>query len=157
MLNYLYICKMKIFKFAIILPAFILLCGCTQYNGYIGPIFGSWSLVAMSEDGIPIEPGEETVFSFQNEIVRVVGYVDPPYTTVTKFGNFIHNDNVLTLKFQSEPTPSGSYMYMAPDWLYFPKNENIITFEVQSLKGSEMVLRLESDEKTLVYSFKKTW
>ncbi|MDE5870922.1 MAG: lipocalin-like domain-containing protein [Muribaculaceae bacterium] len=136
---------------------FILLCGCTQNDGYIGPIFGSWSLVAIMEDGTSIDPGDETIFSFQNEVVRVVRLVNPPYSAVTKFGSFTLSDDVLTLMFQQGPTPSGSYMYMAPDWLHFPKGETVVPLNVRKLNGSEMVLTLDNGGKIFEYSFKKTW
>lgn len=148
---------MEKLKSTIMVLVISLLYGCTQNDGYIGPIFGSWSLVAITEDGIPIDPGDETIFSFQNEVVRVVRLVNPPYSTVTKFGSFTLSDDMLTLKFQQGPTPSGSYMYMAPDWLHFPKGETVIPLSVCMLNGSEMVLILYNGEKTFEYSFKKTW
>ena len=131
--------------------------GCTQNNGYIGPVFGSWSLVEISEDGEPLPLNDETVFSFQNEVVRVVRLVNPPYSAVTKFGSFTLSGDVLTLMFQQGPTPSGSYMYMAPDWLHFPKGETVVPLNVRKLNGSEMVLTLDNGGKIFEYSFKKTW
>ena len=148
---------MKKFIFTITVITLCLLSGCTQNDGHIGPIFGSWSLVGITEDGVPIDTGDETVFSFQNEVVKVVRLVDPPYSTVTKFGNFTLSHDMLTLKFQVGPTPSDSYMYMAPDWLYFPKGETIIHLDINKLNGSEMELTLDNGEKTLGYTFRKTW
>lgn len=135
----------------------ILLGGCTQNDGHIGPIFGSWSLVAMTEDGEPIDPGVETVFSFQNEIVRVVKLVDPPFSTIDRYGNFSIADDVLTLRFQAKPTQSGSYMFVTPDWLHFPKDGNLINFDVRKLEGSRMELSLDIGGKIFGYTFKKTW
>lgn len=137
--------------------AFFLLCGCTQNNGHIGPIFGSWALVGIAQDGVPLRLEEETVFSFQNKIVQVTKLVDPPYTVLIRYGNFTISDDVLTMKFQLTPTPADSYMYIIPDWLYFPHGEDQLHFDVRKLKGSEMILGLETGEKTLIYSFKKTW
>lgn len=134
-----------------------LMCGCTQYNGHIGPIFGSWSLVGITEDGLPLELADETVFSFQNEVVRVVKLVNPPYYALSRYGNFTLSSDVLTLRFQSEPTPSDSHLFLTPDWLYFPQDGSPIIFEIRKLSGSEMVLALDNDGKTYVYSFKKTW
>ncbi|MDE7349636.1 MAG: lipocalin-like domain-containing protein [Muribaculaceae bacterium] len=134
-----------------------LLSGCTQNDGHIGPVFGSWALTDMTEDGLPADTGDETVVCFQNEIVKVVRLVNPPYSVVTRYGNFSLSDDVLTMKFQVGPTPSGSYMYMAPEWLHFPQDGEPIHFRVVKLNGSEMKLSLETDGKTYVYSFKKTW
>ena len=141
---------------AIIILSLLILCGCTQYNGYIGPIFGSWSLVELTEDGIPMQLYGETVFSFQNELVRVIRFNEDPYVTHTKYGNFTVTDELLTLKFQDSPNTEGD-MYMTPDWLHFPLNGDPIVFDIKKLNGSEMILHLDSGGKILVYSFKKTW
>ena len=151
------VCISRLFSLSTLSAILLILCGCTQNNGHLGPLFGSWSLVEMTKNGLIIELGDETVFSFQNEIVSVVRYVNPPYTVVTKYGNFSHIGNDLTLIYQPSPTPSGSNIYMAPEWLHFPKDENIINFKVRKLTGSEMELVLDSDGMTMGYSFKKTW
>ena len=135
----------------------MLLCGCTQQNGHLGALFGSWALIEITCDGNPVEPGYETAFSFQNEIVSIVGYVDPPYDSKTRYGNFTHIDNTLTLKFAPTPTPTNGRRYMAPEWLYFPKEENVLHFEVKKLTSSLMELTLVSDGVTNCYSFRKTW
>lgn len=145
----------KIFSTFLVL-SLILLCGCTQYNGYIGPIFGSWSLTEITENGVPIDMEDETVFSFQNELVRVVRHVNPPYSYVSKYGNFTLSDNVLTLKFQTKETAPDK-MYLIPDWLHFPQDNPNIQFKVDKLDGSRMKLTLLSDGKTYGYSFRKTW
>lgn len=131
--------------------------GCTQYNGHIGPIFGSWSLISLTEDGEPLEIESETVFSFQNEVVRVTKLVDPPYSVIHRFGNFTLSDDVLALKFQNAPTSTGNYLYTTPNWLYFPLDEPSILLSVSKLTGSEMVLTLDKDGMVYVYSFRKTW
>lgn len=141
---------------AAMILSLLILCGCTQYNGHIGPIFGSWSLMELTEDGKPTQLYGETVFSFQNELVRVILFDEDPYITETKYGNFTVSDDLLTLKFQDKPNSEGN-MYMTPDWLHFPENGEPIVFDVKKLNGSEMILHLDTGEKILVYSFKKTW
>lgn len=131
--------------------------GCTQYNGHIGPIFGSWALVGITQDGVELEMEDETVLSFQNAVVHVVKLDNPPYSEINRYGNFTLSDDVLTFKFAAEPTPSGSHMYMTPDWLYFPLDGRPIELDVKKLKGSEMVLVLHSADGIFEYSFKKTW
>ena len=139
---------------ALLLP---ILAGCTQYNGYIGPIFGSWSLVGIAEDGDQLELTDETVFSFQNEIVQVVRLDDPPFEITVRYGNFTITESVLTMKFQNLPTLTGSHMYMTPYWLHFPPDGKPIEFEIRKLTGSEMCLVLDNDGILYEYSFKKTW
>lgn len=133
------------------------LCGCTQNDGHIGPIFGSWSLVSIMDEGVSVDLEDETVFSFQGEIVKIMRLVNPPYTSMTRYGNFSLSDDVLTLKFRDGLTPSGSYVYLAPDWLYFPKDASLLSFKIQKLTGREMELVINSDGRILCYSFRKTW
>ena len=141
----------------VLLISIFILNSCTQNNGYIGPIFGSWSLVSISEDGVPIQLEDETVLSFQNEVVQVSRLVNPPYTIEVRYGNFSIDDDVLTLKFQALPTSDGSYMYTTPDWLHFPMDGNPIHFDVKKLNGSKMILILTSEKNKLEYSFDRTW
>lgn len=132
--------------------------GCTQNNGYIGPIFGSWSLMEISADGKPLEMTAETVFSFQNEVVRIEDVSNFPNKGVIKFGNFSISDDVLSLTFLTELSPSGEgYGFLMPSWLYFPEGEMPLRFDIKKLKGSNMVLVLNNGERDLTYSFKKTW
>ncbi len=137
--------------------ALIGLCGCTQNNGYIGPIFGSWSLVEISENGDSLVFKDETTFSFQNEVVQVIRYADNYMSTSTRYGNFVKDDETLTLKFQTRPTESGSQMYMTPDWIYLPIDLSAIYFDIKKLNGKEMILVLESGPTSLQYKFVRTW
>lgn len=149
--------KIRLFCFGVLALVLTLPGGCTQNNGHLGPLFGSWALVEITQDGEPLDLGDETVFGFQNEIVNVVRYIDPPYTITTRYGNFSHAGDELTLKFQTEPTATGNRSYMAPEWLHFPKDENILHFEVRKLTGSEMALSIQADGATMEYRFRKTW
>lgn len=136
----------------------LILSGCTQNNGHIGPIFGSWSLIEMTENGLPINMNDETVFSFQNQVVQVIKYQkNPPYVGVIKYGNFTISDDMLTLKFQLKSTEVDNYMYLTPDWLHFPLDGEPIHLDVWKLSGSEMVLSLDNEGKTIGYKFRKTW
>lgn len=141
------------------IAAFVILfiCGCTQFNGHIGPIFGSWALREITEDGSRLELQYETVFSFQNEVVQVVRLDDPPFKTEAKYGNFKVTKETLTLKFQANPTESGSYLYVTPDWLHFPEDGEPIVFDIRKLTGSEMDLVLDAGGKRLEYRLEKTW
>ena len=141
----------------ILLISILILNSCTQNNGYIGPIFGSWSLVEISEDGVPMQLEEETIFSFQNQVVQVMKYKEFPFVSTIKYGNFKITDDVLTLKFQLESTDVDNYMYLTPDWLCFPLDGEPINFDIKQLNGSQMVLTLDDKGKKLDYKFRKTW
>ncbi len=143
---------------AICLLMVMMIGGCTQNNGYIGPIFGSWALMEVSADGVPLEIEKETVFSFQNEVVRVTQVDYDPFAVEVKYGNFSISDDVLSLTFLTHLGPNGEgYGFMMPHWLYFPKNMMPLRFDIKELKGSKMVLVINDGSRELTYSFKKTW
>lgn len=148
---------MKKTIFAIVVSALTLLSGCTQYNGHIGPIFGSWALTGMTEDGQPLPLDGETVFSFQNEVVQVVRLQEPSIPKATRYGNFTITEDKLILRFQAHPTESGNYLYITPDWLHFPQDGEPMVFEIVKLNGGKMVLTLDTDGVRLDYTFTKTW
>lgn len=135
----------------------LLLCGCTQNNGNIGPIYGSWSLISLSENDEPVELEDETVFSFQNEIVQVVKLAVPPYNATYRYGNFSIVDNILTLKFQEKPTEKDSHLFLTPTWLHFPQDGRPIQFDISSLKGNKMILDMRANGKSYTYTLKRTW
>ncbi len=137
--------------------ALVGLCGCTQYNGHIGPIFGSWALVEISNDGAPLEMKDKTVFSFQNEVIQVTLVNEEPLASTIRYGNFVKTDDTLTLKFQTKPTEGDTHMYMTPDWIYFPLDVNSILMDIKKLNGKEMILVLETGPTPLQYKFERTW
>lgn len=144
-------------RLIIVMSLLMCLCGCTQYNGHIGAIFGSWSLVEITEDGSPLQLDGETVFSFQNELVQVVKTVDFPMSPIYRYGNFEKTDNTLILKFKISATANGNYSYMTPNWMYLPLDEPSIPMKIKELNGGKMVLVLNSDSKILQYTFSRTW
>ena len=131
--------------------------GCTQNNGYIGPVFGSWALVEISEDGIPLELIDHTVFSFQNEVVQV-DHILSEFDRILRIGNFAISDDIMTMKFLTEHTPDykGS-TFLMPTWLYFPKGEMPLRFDILTLNGNRMQLALDNGGKKYVYKFERTW
>ncbi|MDE5757062.1 MAG: hypothetical protein K2H85_00470, partial [Allobaculum sp.] len=61
---------MKKVFFAFIVMIATIMGGCTQYNGHIGPIFGSWSLDSIAEGFRTIEIEAEPIYSLLNELVH---------------------------------------------------------------------------------------
>lgn len=143
--------------YSLILFLAILLGGCTQNNGHIGPIFGTWALVEVTLDGEPQPLSVETMFSFQNEIVKVTRLVNYPFEREDRFGNFHITDDTLVMEFQNKPTESGSHMYMYPEWIPFPGDGKPVVFDIRQLNGRKMVLDLDSDGRRYTYEFDKTW
>ena len=145
----------------LLIPIFFMLMltgfGCTQNNGYIGPVFGSWSLVDISIDGLQMPLTGETVFSFQNEVVQVE-LIQSEFDRILRYGNFSISDDIMTMRFLTrlEPGQDG-YEFLVPTWLYFPVGEMPLTFEVRKLKGNSMELAIVNGGKTYTYLFRKTW
>ena len=131
--------------------------GCTQNNGYIGPVFGSWSLVEISEDGEPLPLNDETVFSFQNEVVQVMRIISS-FDREFRYGNFSISDDVMSFRFIKDLSPDGKGQdFLMPSWLYFPDDEMPLRFQVKELKGNRMVLEHISGGSVLTYKFNRTW
>lgn len=147
-------------KILFFLPFIIcLFWGCTHNNGNIGPIFGSWALNEISEDGhpYPYEEQNHSVFQFQGEIVRVVRLAEPGLSKEMRTGNFSLEGNTLTMKFDKDPTKDDSFMFVTPGWLPFPNDGMPIHFRVESLKGSHLVFSLDSQSHHYVFSCSRTW
>lgn len=147
---------MKNIYLGILIITILFSCGCTQNDGHLGELFGSWTLNEITKDGVTIEKDENnTIFSFQNEIVQVTLLVEPPYTVEYRYGNFTHNGNILTMQFQAKDSDY-KLLYKTPDWLYFPEGGNPITFAVKTLTDNHMTIELKTDETVYAYNFKKT-
>lgn len=147
---------MKNIYLSILVISLLFCCGCTQNDGHLGPLFGSWTLTDITKDGETIvKDTDDTIFSFQNTIVQVTHLVEPPYTVEYRNGNFTHEGNVLSMKFQAKNSDY-SLLYKAPDWIFFPQDGNPIAFTVKTLTNNRMSLKLDIDGTIYEYNFKKT-
>ena len=77
--------------------------------------------------------------------------------SIVRYGNFVRTDDTLTLKFQLNPTENGNYLFLIPNWLYFPLDESSLPMVIKRLDGSKMVLELYNGTRKITYSFEKTW
>ena len=146
-------------KNIILIISTLLLMGCSQNNGHVGPIYGAWTLLEMSADGqqLPIE-GESTVFSFQGEIVQITHMLSAPDVYTKNFGNFSIDQKELTFQFQSGLSGDEGYQYTAPAWLYFPSDGMPFHIQVTDLGTRNMDWQFTTSEGTNYhYKFKKTW
>lgn len=147
---------MKNIYLSILVISLLFCFGCTQNDGHLGPLFGSWTLTDVTKDGETIvKDTDDTIFSFQNTIVQVTHLVEPPYTVEYRNGNFTHEGNVLSMKFQAKNSDY-SLLYKAPDWIFFPQDGNFIAFTVKTLTDNRMSLKLDIDGTIYEYNFKKT-
>lgn len=136
------------------------LAGCTQNNGHIGRLFGSWVLEQAMLNGVdmPMPAGTDTYWSFQADIVRVTLEEDH-YAASSYFGTFRElPDGILELNFdhRDDANAEGAGAYAAPVWMGFPAKG---VFTVQA-SGSGSKLKLvyqRSADKIYEYYFTKSW
>ncbi len=150
---------MKIYKYIAIL-CLIMFCSCTQNNGRIGDLFGSWNLDEMlvGNEKAALPEGTYTSFSFQGNIVMVTLSEGPELMTKT-YGTWVRDDDRLVLDFthHSDSAPEGTGGFQAPQWLGFPASGKFDML-ISALDGSAMTLVWDKPgAETRVYKFSKTW
>lgn len=142
------------------LVAIVCTSSCTQNNGNIGDLFGSWVLEEVTIDGTPADMAEDTptVFSFQSNVVRVT-YYDDEYYHFNYLGTWTRSDNTLDFNFthHSNQTEPGEEHYSAPTWLDFETGVVTHTTIVRLNSGHLDFTRISADGTTYLYKFVKTW
>lgn len=138
----------------------MLLCGCTQNGGRIGPIFGSWHLEDMRCNGeaFPQPAGTDTYWSFQGNVARVL-LVRTMYESEQYDATWQQTAGMLTLYFNHscDGTDVGQGHYQAPQWMGFG-NAEILDMDIERLTSADLWLRWTSDNgDVFMYKFKKTW
>lgn len=150
----------KAINLAIAVLLMLLPCGCTQNNGYIGKLFGSWSLVEMTEDGnvITLPDGAiGSILSFQSNVVRFL-IVYNPEDVRHNVATWMRDGDRLTFDFNnySDNTPSGTGNFAPPYWLRM--SELVETLLITRLDGGHLDMVLTTAEgKVLVYKYIRTW
>lgn len=138
----------------------VLFCGCTQNNGHIGPLFGTWSLESLTIGGVDdpdFEP-DRTFWEFQGDMVSITRTF-PHYEKFNCYGTWTREGDRLTLYFNHHDNDSGvgEPPYMAPDWLHFPAS-GIFEFDVIKLTSSDMVVsRIDEEGRPVVFTLRKIW
>ncbi|MBD5182618.1 MAG: lipocalin family protein [Bacteroidales bacterium] len=142
---------------------FIILCvltlSCSQNNGHIGPIFGSWSLIEMTSGGHALEiAGNGTVFGFQDEVVQITHILNSYGDFTKNFGNFKIEGTILTLQFEAGLSGDEGYQYTAPYWMHFPEDGTPIRLDIKEIGAKTMIWEyVATNGITYNYKFKKTW
>lgn len=140
----------------------VLAAGCTQNNGHIGRIFGSWYLEEATIDGVPMElpVDTETFFSFQSDIVLVTlkgtyGYKENYFGTFEQLSGGLLR---LHFTYSDNDNPVGTGAYSAPTWLGFPSEGVFDLQESSESKDDKLVLTRVSDSGEIyIFKFTKTW
>ena len=101
---------MKKAKYLYLLLLFLpLIAGsCTQNNGRIGNLFGSWVLESLTVDGAPedLSGPDYTSLAFQSNIACFT-YYDGDFSTTRVYCTWVKTDNIITFDFRnhSDKTP----------------------------------------------------
>ena len=101
------------------LLAAVLLCSCTQNNGHIGKLFGTWVLTERLADGAAIEKpyDADAYMSFQNNIVHF-RTVENNYDLIEyKTATWIRMGDSLSFDFDNTSDAGNPDLYSAPAWL----------------------------------------
>ncbi len=151
---------MKALRILILLLAVAAGSACTQNNGHIGPLFGSWHLENMTCDGenLPQPEGTDTYWSFQGAVLNVL-LVETMYESLFFIATWERDGDKLALDFthSSDISEPGTGFYAAPYWMGFPENE-VLDLDIRRLDGSRLILHWTSKEgKKYIYNFNKTW
>lgn len=126
-----------------ILPAIL---ACTQNNGHIGKIFGSWKLVSIVTEGIDLpEYNDDVIWGFQSSVIQMTR-IQPMHHVVQTAGAFRLMDNTLFLSFPDDEHPP-------LNGLGIPREAE---FQVLRLTAKELILvRHPSDTQSITYSFRR--
>lgn len=150
---------MKSVKLCFVIALMAVFGGCTQNNGHIGKLFGSWGLELMTVDDQPVvfEDGGFSTMSFQSNIVMVV-FDDKYHNSLKSYGTWKRFDSVLQFDFshKSDHDAPGTGAFAPPAWLQFPAG--VSDFVIVELSDSKLwLMRTGDDGKQYVYIFNKTW
>ncbi len=135
------------------------LAACTQNNGRIGLLFGSWHLESMSLNGKPFaQPeGTDTYWKFQGHVMQAILSFGPDDTD-TRTGTWSSDDDVLTLRFThgDDVNAPGTGGYTPPQWMGLD-GSGIFELKILRLTGSSLSLSLGTADGVYTYTFSKTW
>lgn len=150
------------FCYAAVIMAILAAGGCTQNNGHIGCLFGSWVLQSVVLNGEPTALPEETetYWSFQSDVLRVTLEKEHLYYEL-RYATFIQMpDNILRVDFTHSENgiPAGTGAYSAPEWMGFPAFGVFdLAVAVDGPNDRLILTYVKSDSEVYVYSFARTW
>ena len=148
-------------RYILLATLLLALCSCTQNNGRIGRLFGSWVLETVTLNGqpLPMPNGTETIWSFQSDVLRITLEEEYHHTT-SYFSTFSQIDgNILRLDFthKDDNTPAGTGVYGAPVWMGFPESGVFDLTVADSPKDRLVLTFTRSSSQIYTYTFSKTW
>lgn len=130
----------------VVLCIITMLSSCTHNNGDIGPVFGTWKLIAADCEGMdnPAE-GKDMFWSFQNETIRIDLQSGPHDDLHSSYGNFRLADDTLFLSFPDKENPMP-----LPE---FPADSE---WQLLRLTRSELIVAYAfSEQQKVTFTFRK--
>lgn len=134
--------------------------GCTQNDGRIGPIFGTWALDDITDaSGAPVATPDSCrlTWLFQSSTVCMRELL-PYHSTLSYWGNWDMSDRILTLDYDNHDDidPPGTFLYCLPEGYGFPKAPAVMRFSVTHLDNSRLDVNYTTEQgATLRYRFHK--
>lgn len=150
---------MKHFTAYILLCLSLLTAGCTQNDGHIGELFGSWAMTEYTVDGeeVTFPDGAYTTMSYQSDLVRFKYICTATDDMRNSFGTWQRTAGMITFNFThhnggQEPGVGG---YRAPEWLGLPAL-GIFDMDI-TVKGKHLTLIWVDGGRRHIYKFERTW
>lgn len=133
----------------------LLLAGCTDNNGDIGPLFGTWHLEHISSDkGDYIEPSPTMFWMFQSSVVCFQTLSDF-HESYEDWASWQIEDNkmVINLDNHDDSIPPGIFPYEVPDIAGFPKTPCKMYLDILQLDSKYMSLKYFNNELQATYTY----
>lgn len=128
--------------------------GC-QNNGDIGYLFGTWRIDSLTADGEEQpEAAEQTLISFQNDIIMVQQITDDDGSYTNYFGTWAEDGDRMTINFTHH---QDSGPFPAPIWLGWTADEPMVMQVSDRHSRSVTWTYMSPDGIEYVYNLHKTW
>lgn len=150
--------KTSFFVLAIAMLA-SLMSSCTQNDGRIGDLFGTWRLDSVESlaDSQTLTLPNPLTFSFQSSVVCMKELL-PYHDRQEYWGSWVRDGGELTLNYDNHDdlTDTATPPYTLPEGYGFDTFSPLLHFSIVELSGSRMTLDyVNSYGSTLRYSFTK--
>lgn len=129
------------------------LCGCTQNNGHIGPLFGLWKLSELTVDG-EVDPDykDNVAWKFQASAIAMVR-IQEHHEVFECYGTWQTTSDKLQMEFvyHDNSDPDGTWKYVPLPETHLPSG--LFSLDIVSLSSRRMNLNYQAPDG-VVYGYK---
>ena len=140
-----------------ILAQIVVLNGCTQNDGDLHGLFGSWKLESITIDNVEDKDYQmNEIWVFQNNIMAINVVDEHEHLPQTYYGTFERDGNTMTMNFTHSDNAfaPGTGPYAPPTETHLPAA--IFNMEILKLTGSKLRFEyINTEGKTIIYNLKK--